>query len=114
AVVAVVEGGAAGQQGHGFCRAAVVLERAEQRIDRAAAAADLVAVAAVDQTAAGAVADQVVALGDDGTRGTNIGVEACRVAGHDGVFQVDRAALGIDPTAFPPAGITGNGAAGDR
>src|SRR5262249_55145039 len=54
-------GGAAGQRAHRLRRAAVVLERAQPRVDGAGGGADLVAVTAVgDARGAAAVADQVV------------------------------------------------------
>src|SRR6516225_4286708 len=60
-VVAGVDGRAAGQEGVREGRAAVVLQGAEQRVDRDIGATDLVAVDAVSQAGhTGAVADQVV------------------------------------------------------
>jgi len=48
-IVASIDGRTAGQQGHRFGRAAVVLQRAEVRVDGSGGSADLVAVDAIGQ-----------------------------------------------------------------
>src|SRR5262249_1653967 len=63
--IAGVARGAGSEQGHRRRRAAVVLERAQVRVDRARAGADLVTAAGGVHRAVGVVPDQRVALGDE-------------------------------------------------
>ena len=95
-VVARVDGRAAGEQGHGLGRPAVVREHPEIGVD-----AHDVAVDAVEEAAgAGRVADQVVAAGDRTVRLAPRGV-----IGHDGVVQGDVAADALDAAAAASAAL---------
>src|SRR5262249_30313802 len=82
-VAARVEGGAAGQQGHGLRGAAVVARLIQEGV-------------AGDRTgqAAAAVLDQVVAAADCG--GGRDGDVPARAGGHDRVVDRQRACLGAD------------------
>ena len=87
-VVARVDGRAAGQQGHRLGRAAVVAQRGQQGIERRGDGAGQVG--ADPAAAAVGLADQVVALGDEGTEGVGP-AGAGRVLRHDRVAEGHRA-----------------------
>ena len=70
-------------------KAAIVLQYAQHRIDRATAGPDLIAADAIDEVSYGPlVADQVVSLTIERT--LNIRIRARQIFGNDGVFNVNR------------------------
>ena len=98
-VVASVEGGAAGEEAHRLRRAAVVLERAEPRID-------VEQVGGREAAAAGRVADQVMAERGDVTG--EIGIIVRAVVGNDRIVQLELASVVVnrDSTAISGPLIT--------
>src|SRR5262249_9051542 len=122
-VVTGVEGGAAGQQGDGLGRAAVVGERAQLEVG--GVGDDDVAACAVDQAAAAARADQVVAAVGGGVADPVVGGAVpgqkrcgCRVAAEDTVGQCRNAAItAVDAAAGVgevDGRVPGQGAVGQR
>src|SRR5262249_32095202 len=101
-VVAPVDGGAVGQQRMSHGRAAVVLQRAEPRVDGVGAVAHLVVLAAGEAGAAAVVAEEVVAIA--GEIAGDVRAAAARrdeVPGDDRVRDAGRAApVKEDAAAF--------------
>ncbi|PZR73391.1 MAG: hypothetical protein DLM73_10775 [Chthoniobacterales bacterium] len=99
-----IDGRAAKEQRMSLGGAAVILKRAEPRIDRAGGAAELVASGITRDGAAGADAYQVIALGDHCAGTIWMNETACssafiEVAGDKCVFEVDRAIESKNATA---------------